>query len=300
MTFFLQYLLLPLLVMILAFAAVFLKKKNEALSNKKLIVCVLLFSLALALPCLLGFTGNDFTPWYFILTQIIDVGLGIAFVQFYSHYLEKDVQVYKKTFLSVVLFLCILLGGFLYAMFFNLCSAVKSGYIAATTIIVFPIPLLFYWTALAWLSIPFEIYTVWQYDPQGPKLDFDGLDFSRLMMLKLEFGRKQNDRDRSQVHAKAPAEVPFGNWFKKFIDDYNEKFPQNRVEYADQHDTLFNWIFYIKRSFFHKRQYIDPAKSIKENRIPEHSVIISKRVVSHLEEEVSNKNSMNEIVSIDN
>lgn len=282
---FLQYLLMPLIAVITCSFMVIFKRKNQLLSNKKLIVFVLLYSLVMAVPGLFGLVKGNFAPWYYMIAQLIYLLFGVAFVHFYDVYFKKDVQQYKVMFQFSVMLFIVLLGGYLFALLFNLLNDSKNGYIAMTAALTFFLPLIFYWTYSAFIAIPFEIYKVWEY-PTGmvEEVNFDGLDFNKLMVLELEFSRQPDDVDRLRVKAKAPANITFGEWFRKFLDDYNYKFPNQTIVYEKEDGNMHNWVFYCKRSFFHRRRLLDPDQTIEQNQIREHITIISKRVIEHEEE----------------
>jgi hypothetical protein len=281
---FLEFILLPLIMIVLVSLMVVVKKANDAISNKTLIVFVLLFGLVMGIPGLFGFVGDMFSPWYYMLAQLIYLSLGIIFVQLYYRYFGK-VEKLKIAFQILTLLLITTIGVYLFAVVFNLISETGGGYIAATSMIIFPIPIIFYHVYLAFLAIPFEIYDVWEYPIDAEAISFDGHDFSKLMVIELEFSRNADDKNRLKVKAKAPAEMPLGVWFKKFIDDYNYKFPNNRIGYLNGNGLSHGWIFYSKRSFFHRRRMLNPTDSITDNNIQEHVTIISKRVIEHAEEQ---------------
>jgi hypothetical protein len=284
-TVFLQYLLMPLFAIIAGSFMVVMKKKNQLLGNRKLIVFLLLYSLLMAIPGFFGFLENSFTPWYYMATQIIYLLMGIAFVHFYDHYIKKDITQYKALFQLSVMLVIVLLGGYLFAVVYNLFNQAKNGYIAVTSMLTFFLPLVFYWTYAAFIAIPFEIYKVWEY-PKGmvDEISFDGQDFNKLMVLELEFSRQPDDVDRLRVKAKAPADIPFGEWFRKFIDDYNYKFPNSTIVYRKDDGNMHGWVFYSKPSFFHRRRLLDPEQTISQNNIREHITITSKRVIERQEE----------------
>ncbi len=104
------------------------------------------------------------------------------------------------------------------------------------------------------------------------------------MVLDLELSRQPADNDRMRIKAKAPAELPFGEWFKKFLDDYNAKYPNATIAFTENGGDAHGWVFYIKPSFFHRRHLIDPGVSVQENKVREYVTIISKRVFEHREE----------------
>ncbi|HTB99073.1 MAG TPA: TssN family type VI secretion system protein [Ferruginibacter sp.] len=281
---FLQFILMPLIIVVLVLLMVVVKHVNETISNTTVIVFIILFGLVMAIPGLFGFVGDTFSPWYYLLAQLIYLLLGIIFVQLYYVYFKK-VENVKILFQLIALLIITSLGGYLFAVIFNLISETGGGYIAATCMLTFPVPVIFYHVYRAFLAIPFEIYDVWVYPKDSEAISFDGQDFNKLMVLELEFSRNADDKNRLKVKAKAPAEMPLGSWFKKFIDDYNYKFPNNTIGYLDADGFSHGWIFYSKRSFFHRRRMLDPADSIKDNKIQEHVTIISKRVIEHTEEQ---------------
>jgi hypothetical protein len=280
---FLEFILMPLIMLVLIVLMVVIKRANETISNKTLIVFVILFGLIMGIPGLFGFVGDTFSPWYYMLAQAIYLFMGIIFVQLYYAYFSK-VENLKIAFQLIILLLITTLGGYLFAIIFNLTSETGGGYIAATSMVIFPLPIIFYQTYISFIAIPFEIYDVWEYPKDAETISFDGHDFNKLMVIELEFSRNTDDQNRLKVKAKAPAEMPLGTWFKKFIDDYNYKFPNNRIGYLNADGFSHGWIFYSKKSFFHRRRMLNPADSIADNNIQEHVTIISKRVIEHAEE----------------
>nr|WP_199157207.1 TssN family type VI secretion system protein [Pedobacter sp. ASV2] len=287
-TIFLQYLLLPLIAIIIASCLVLVKKKNELVNNIQLIVFILVSSLILCIPGFLGFTGNRFVPIYYLIAQCLYLVAGVGFVKWYPIFFHDQVKEYKALFQILVMTVSMLLGAFLFATLFNLFSEISNGYMAATSMLTFCIPLLFYWTYIAFIDIPYEIYDVWTYPIGTGEISFEGLDFNKLMVIELEFSRELNDRDRSRVKAKAPAEIPFGDWFKKFIEDYNSKFPHQNIEYINDANEPYSWIFYYKKSFFHRRRLMNPKLNILQNNIKEQVTIITKRVIQNSVENIKN------------
>jgi len=154
----------------------------------------------------------------------------------------------------------------------------------------FIVPFIFYRVYVAYINIPHEIYKIWKYPVGAIEADLDGMDFSKLMVLELEFSKEPSDMDRMRVKAKAPTSLTFGDWFHKFLEDYNYKFPGSPVSYSDANGEVQGWIFYIKPSFFRRRRYIDPDLSILTNKIMEQHTIVSKRVIERTE--LVQKNSL--------
>lgn len=69
--FFIKYLLLPLMLIVLMTILGVMKKKMPKLKTKVFIFYILIGALCLGLPGLLGFSGNMFNPYWYILAQII-------------------------------------------------------------------------------------------------------------------------------------------------------------------------------------------------------------------------------------
>jgi hypothetical protein len=276
-SFFLRYLIMPVIVVITASILTVSNKKNQFVNNKKLITGMLIISASLALPGLLGLLKLDFMPWGYIICQIFYLCTGSLFVYLMTRYYPTQI-LERKVFILIALFISCLLAYYLYQLLFNWLSDIEIGLWAASSIFNFIIPLLFWWTYVALISIPNEIYKIWQYPDQAPELDMDHLDFDKMLVLELEVYKNTTDDEPIKVKVKAPENMQFGNWFYKFIEDYQLKFPKSSVKYANDLNEPFKWIFFIKTSFFKRNHYIDPDLDILQNQITEKATIYAKRV----------------------
>lgn len=279
--FFLRYLLLPLIAVVAATVMAVANKKNKFINNKKLIISVLLLSIALAIPGSLGLLGLSYMPWGYIISQLYHITLGSVFVYLMTRY-YPDELLGSKLFISIALLIACLLGFYLYQIIFNALSDIKTGIWAATSTFNFVIPLLFWWSYVALLSIPAEIYKVWKYPAAPINLDMEHLDFNRMLVLELEVYKHTNDPEPIKVKVKAPENMMFGNWFYKFIEDYNIKFPKSPVKYNADDNEVYKWIFFIKTSIFKRNIFIDPDLNIRENGISEKVTIYAKRVSENI------------------
>ena len=136
-----------------------------------------------------------------------------------------------------------------------------------------------------YMEIPLEIYKVWKYSINYDLSFFDKMDYDKLLVMEVEIFKNVKDYAPAKVKAKAPEAMAFGIWFNKFISDYNMKFPKSPIDMLDEKE-LYGWIFYVKRSFFHKRRYIDYELSLTENRIKEKFTIVAKRVSEQTNDEI--------------
>ena len=96
--------------------------------------------------------------------------------------------------------------------------------------------------------------------------------------IRFEFKKKINDGAITNFRAKAPVDMYFGELFYYFINDYNERHPDGRVEYVNGSGEPNGWVFY-KKPRWHTlgTSYIDAEKTIFNNHIKENDVIICSR-----------------------
>lgn len=276
LTFITSYLLMPIIAMILVFAGYFVAKKNKILSNRKLIFFVLLGALVLSLPGLLGFIDYWFMPYIYIGLQIFYLVIGWYASKYIKNALKKTRDDIPYLLEFGLCFLMMLVGAAFFSLIFNLCNELQYGIWASTCLLTFLFPTLLAQTYFVYMLIPLEIHNVWKYSYNEDLSSFDSMDYNKLMVMELEIFKQVNDTSPSKVKAKAPDNMPFGVWFQKFLTDYNIKFTRTPIDVMDK--EAYGWIFYIKRSFFHRRRYIDFEKTIAENKIKEKYTIIAKRV----------------------
>lgn len=291
---FLRYILLPLFVIILAIVLGYLKKQLPKVKGKVIVVYVLVASFCLAIPGLLGFTGNMFNPYWYLFATLLYLGLGILQVNVLNNYVndtEKPVW-FMVLFESLITLTSMLLGGYLFYLIFNWVSPFQGyGFMAATSITIFILPLLFYYSYIQFISIPFDIYKTWSNAGEHVIVDFAKLDFKTLLVLNLELTKTITDGKKSRIDAKAPSDgISVGDWFYRLVDDYNHKYSNSPIHLFDEARTPYSWIFYTKKSIFHFRRFIDFDNTMAENNITKHSTIICKRVINNeIEGQIINK-----------
>lgn len=276
-SFFIRYLLFPVIFVVATAIMTIINKKNQILSNRKLIVSMLLTGIILGIPGLLGFLDLEFMPWGYICCQIYYLTMGILFVWLAGTHFEDEL-IERKGFFFVCSLICTLLGMFLFKLGFDWLNDLQYGLWASTSVFVFLIPLMFWWAYIAYMNIPLEIYKVWQYPVYPEDISMEHLDFNRLLVLEVNLYKNTYDAEPLKVKAKAPRNMNFGLWFQKFIDDYNTKFPESPIEITQDLGESYRWIFYIKPSFFKQRNFIDPDLDIEQNNITETYPIFAKRV----------------------
>lgn len=288
-SFFIRYLLLPLIVIVLAVTLSYLKKKVKSVKNKTLIVYILISSLCIASVGLLGFSGNMFNPYWYLVALLIYLFLGIINVNMLHQYFKKEQQslFFSMLFQGIITLTSMLLGGYLFCYIFDWMSSFK-GYapMASTSVTIFIVPLSFYYTYLQFIRIPLSIYTTWTPTLEQKPMNFDNVNFNKLRVLNIELYKNIGDTSRFRIKAKAlDSGISFSDWFYRLVTEYNHRNPNEMIQLTHTDNTPYSWIFYIKKSLFHSRQYIDFERDITENRILENSIIICKRVVSNQEKD---------------
>jgi len=275
---------MPILAVITAFIAYFMAKKNKLLANKKLIFYVLLGGVLLCLPGLFGFVDYWFMPYIYLILQVVYLVLGYYNIIFLKRFLPNLKK--EKAFWTIFLiqFVMFFIGAAFFSLLFNLCNELKYGLWASTCLLIFIFPPLLWETYNKYMSIPLEIYKIWTYSEESDLSSFELMDYDKLLVMEMEIFKTVEDAIPAKIKAKAPDNMQFGIWFHKFLIDYNVKFPLNPIVINDE-AAPYGWIFYVKRSFFHPRKYIDHELSITENNIKEKYTIIAKRVseISHTE-----------------
>jgi len=292
---FLRYILMPLFAVIMMVILSAIRRSQPAIKIRTIIIYVLLCSLCLAIPGISGFAGNLFNPYWYLIAQIVYLILGILHVNLSDMYFKKHFTSLTKSILfeSILTITCIGFGGYLFYLIFNLMSK-GTGYpiMAATSIFIFAVPLVFHYCYIQLISIPVDIYKTWRYSPEQRLPDFEGADFDRLMVLNVELSKNLEDANRFRIKAKTlPTGITFGDWFYRVVDDYNHKNPNSIIHLSDQVREPYYWIFYTKKSFFSFRKYIDFDQDITQNSISENDVVICKRVIQHEEEGIRRQQS---------
>ncbi len=280
-SFFIRYLLFPIIIVISTAVLSIVNKKNQFLSNKRLVASVLILGIVLSIPGIMGLLNFNFMPWGYFICILIYVSLGILYVFLLTKY-YADAILERKAFIIGATFVSLLLSAFLYQLYFNWLGNINFGWWAAGSLVWFLVPIIFWWTYVALLNIPLEIYKIWKYPATPLDINMDHLDFDKLLVLELELYKKTSDPEPLKVKVKAPENMVFGTWFHKFIDDYNLKFAKSPIDYKGENKDNYSWIFFIKTSFLKRNIYIDPELDILKNGITEKMTIYAKRVSENI------------------
>ena len=267
-----------LLIPISAILFVALNWGNSQLNIKKNVWSTLLIVFILSTGGLFGFSDSLYEGfWFFVLIQILALILGVLLNNLF---LKNYFSSFKNKIISEISFslFIVSVSYFLFSFSFNYFSKTTLGFTYATSLIILIVP---YFIKLAFdhfIHIPASIYKVWYLNEEREEPDFDKINVRDVYLLSLDLLKNVNDKGVSNIKVKAPLEMNFGDWYQSFILNYNEKFTDNIIQFKFLDGSSMGWVFYTKPTFFSGRRFIDPNKSITQNKLNEKVIIVASRV----------------------
>ena len=275
--FILLYVLFPVIGIIVGVVMFLVAKKAGLIKKSKTIVYLIAACVLLAIPALFGFIDYHFMPYFYIGLLIIYLLLGLLHLKLSKEYIgDWSSKPYYVEFLCVLVMTII--GAAFFSLIFNLCNELQYGWWACTGLLPFIFPSLYRKTYQSYLAIPLEVYTSWSYDKEEREMVSEYMDSNKIIVVELELFKQVEDIEPLNIKAKASDNMPFGVWFKLFIDDYNKKSPSSPISYTGDEDS-YGWIFYVVTAILGRKKYIDPELTFGKNKIKEQNVIIAKRTM---------------------
>lgn len=178
--------------------------------------------------------------------------------------------------ISVLLFTTIIFSSLLYFLrgnSFMFYPILMSG-------LFFFVPLLVSQTFSAAYSIPPAKFTTWRY-PVTKAIELpDENANERLLVIGFEIAKRNSDYRKTYFRARALENLPLGELYYHFINDYNELQSETPIEFLDGKSAAHEWWFRKKPKWYEGQRILDPGLTIKENGIKENTVIICERIVS--------------------
>ncbi|CAA0182581.1 TssN family type VI secretion system protein [Tenacibaculum maritimum] len=295
--FFLRYLLAPILVVILLVViGNLMKMRTKTLKMKKVVVFVLVLSLILSLPSLLGFLKNEFVWGGLALTIIAYLLLGVGFVlirnlSFYKNIKgeeEKEGKVdFNKITELLIMLVAVILSTWIYYLIFSWISKLPYAIWAMFSTVWFFMPFLYVLSKELFLKIETPFYKAWKVELNNDHRDYwEHIDTFRLIQVTVKIKRRSEDEEYSSFSVKLPREVPLGVWFNKFIEDQNVRFPENMIDPFGGGGTEIGWIFYTSKWFSFPLfiKVLDSKEDGKFNRVKNKQVIYIRRTKVKSEE----------------
>lgn len=156
---------------------------------------------------------------------------------------------------------------------------ISIGSIMSTSTILFIVPWMVNQMFSNALSVPGKILKRWYY-PCGEELEEPDEDKLRnLLVISFVIQKHLGDDQETHFRAKAPIDMEMGELFYYFINDYNERHPNDKIDYLDPSGEPYGWLFYKKNPYLRlASQYVDAEKTIYNNRIRENNVILCNRI----------------------
>jgi hypothetical protein len=143
---------------------------------------------------------------------------------------------------------------------------------------IFIIPVFFYHAFRKAVAVPPKIIRQWRYPVDKEIAEPDESKMKNLLVISFEFQKQQGDLHFTNFRAKAPTDMEFGQLFYYFLNDYNERNPNSRIDLINSAGLPYDWIFFKKaRWYSFITQYIDTDKTIFINNVRENDVIICSR-----------------------
>lgn len=267
-----------IILSLVVFGFVF-QDRNASQFRFRTILYSLVYSFLIGIAGILGNEGIiaiSGAMLYYMLTGWILL-LGLLHVIFMNKILPWTVK--HKFWNELALTLGIgLLGSAFILIVFHFSGYTTFAKINLTSVLIFFVPLLFFFTYLFYLNIPVKVLRKWQYPVDKHVDDPTDREMDSPLVVGFEFKKKADDENMTTFRAKAPKEMIFGKLFYYFINDYNNRNPDEKIEYLDDKHNPVSWIFYIKPKWFSGIRYVDPQETNSFNFIRENSVIVCKRV----------------------
>jgi len=277
--FFLKYLLAPFLILIITL--VMSQFSSIKIKAKAAIIFILCFSLIAALPCLFAFFNNEFI-WFGLLFSVLwYLILGVGLLYFMDSAMFQKIEIQNSAPAKVFLFLIVaILSSWIYYLVFNYIAISSYAHISMLNILWLFAPIFFQESKKKYLQIPESFYEYWRVGKERKDIEYwDNIDKFRLMQVSIHIKKKSNSEFFSKFDVKIAQDVNLGNWFDKFIEDQNYRFPNDAIESSAEHEDK-GWTFYTAKYFSFPLfiRNLSPYQTISEGKLKNKQTIFAKRV----------------------
>ncbi len=271
-------------------------KKLFAVKKKAVIIYLLILAAFFALTAFLSNERvlNDIPLRTFIAFQVIFLLMGILHVYICRNYFEmlsEKQGSFWSEFVFTIALNCIALIGFVYIV--NMFKP-EYTFMFLGAAIWFVVPIMVIKTYEFAMSIPLPIYKKWFY-PVGKHIkDPNDDELTNPHVISFEFHKDEKTSELSNFRLKAPEKMEFGRLFYFFINDYNDRHPENKIVFLDENNEPNGWIFFRKPRWYSVMKYIDFARTVEGNGIREDNIIICERVAKEDETDIEELTDLTE------
>lgn len=246
---------------------------------KPTVAYLLVFMLCTGLVALLGLGAVFKRPGIvYIITQALCVGLGVLHIRYLPKYIKWAGT--GKTFWAEALFTLVLcaFGYMAFVVVFKWVNREGYHFLVASCVGWVLITYFVYHTFRKAVDIPVKIYKQWYYPLGAEMQDPDEEKLKHMLIVSFLFQKKTGDAFFTNFRAKAPVDMEFGQLFYYFINDYNEKHPNAKIQFTTASGDAYGWYFYRKPKWWQfGAGFIDDEKTFFANRIRENDVIVCLR-----------------------
>lgn len=235
----------------------------------------IVIGLLLGAICYVGTFDSSTFQSYFLLVQLIALGIGLLHVWLGPRFLPQLLGSLSYALLVSVLILLVGMGVAL--VLFSQQGLPADRWPFITSLLPFLIPVLLTMAYRYYRLIPPASYRKWYYPINGDMPDLDLLDLSQILVIQFELQKTASDAIRTNFKAKAPVSMTLGDLFLVFINDYNERTPASPIQFTDEAGRPFGWVFTQPTSWWKRPVYFDPALNFDQNRLADNATIIAIR-----------------------
>ncbi|MFA9371099.1 MAG: TssN family type VI secretion system protein [Labilibaculum antarcticum] len=254
-------------------------KKLFAHDTKKMILYFLVAALAYAVCSLFTIKNLMFygIASNYIAIMVMSLLFGYLNVVALNKFFEWPD---KRKWLAQLLFIIIsiLVGFIVFIQIAGRFGIVGLHYFFLTATIGVIFPWLFLHLFNSAMDIPLAIYRKWEYPVNKKYVRPEYEDLKNPYIITLEFLKSKDAEYVSRFRVRAPENMDFGMFFYHFINDYNQKHPEEVIQYGINEDKLQSWIFYRRPRFIGRWKQVNTEQTVYRNSIKENNVILCHRL----------------------
>ena len=128
------------------------------------------------------------------------------------------------------------------------------------------------------VSIPAKLFKKWYYPLSKNYPRIKPNELTNIILLNFTFYKNEKERHLTSFKVKAPKNMDFGRLFYFFMNDYNEKFPNGKIEFTDNSGNPYGWYFYSKPRWYSSSRYIDFDLTVENNNLRDNMVVLCQRI----------------------
>ncbi|PZP51088.1 MAG: hypothetical protein DI598_04090 [Pseudopedobacter saltans] len=247
---------------------------------KALIIYALLFALGIGITTFVATYAipSNYTI-LFISLQVISLLWGIA----NRYALPKYMKWHSETTFGLDVLYSVAvgtLGAIAFILVYRIVNKENMELYLSFAFLTFPLPILVLQTFRKAIEIPPKVFKLWYYPVHQQEARFpDDKLLKNMLVISFEFKKQEQDSHYTNFRAKAPVDMELGELFYYFINDYNDRHPQEKIIFKDKNlGAPYGWLFYKKPKWYTLfTQYIDAEKTTFINSIKENDIIVCHR-----------------------